>query len=86
MGWYLYFTHLRKIMSALTDLQAAVAKLGTDVSSALSAKDAQIASLQAQLAAAQASVGTSDADLASITASVNSIDSGLVPTGITPNP
>ena len=63
----------RQIMSALTDLQAAVAKLQGDVATKLTAKDAQIADLTAQLAAATAAANDGPA-LVDLTAQVNAID------------
>lgn len=78
MRWLMLRLYPRLIMSALTDLQAAVAKLATDVSTSLAAKDAQIADLTAQLAAAQASANDSDA-LVALTAQVNTIDAAVAP-------
>ena len=68
----------RQIMSALTDLQAAVAKLQGDVATKLTAKDAQIADLTAQLAAATAAANDGPA-LVNLTAQVNAIDATVAP-------
>jgi uncharacterized alpha-E superfamily protein len=68
----------RLIMSALTDLQAAVTKLQGDVSSKLAAKDAQIADLTTQLAAATAAANDGPA-LAELTAQVGAIDATVQP-------
>ena len=66
------------IMSALTDLQAAVAKLSTDVSTKLTAKDAQIADLTAQLAAVAQPAATAE-DLGALTNQVTAIDATVAP-------
>lgn len=79
MRWLMLLLYPRLIMSALTDLQAAVAKLGADVASKLSAKDSQIASLTQQLADAQATAGTPDSALVEVTASINAIDATVAP-------
>lgn len=68
----------RFIMSALTDLQASVAKLQTDVAAKLTVKDAQIADLQTQLAAAQAAANDGQA-LVDLTAQVQAIDATVQP-------
>lgn len=68
-----WFHRRRHIMSALTDLQAAVGKLQADVAAKLTAKDTQIADLTAQLAAAQALANDGPA-LVDLTAQVTAID------------
>jgi hypothetical protein len=68
----------RIIMSALTDLQAAVAKLSADVGTKLAAKDAQIADLTAQLAAAQAAASDGPA-LTDLASQVNALDATVQP-------
>ena len=77
MFWLLNRLFRSAIMSALTDLQSAVAKLDTDVAVKLAAKDAQIADLTSQLAAAQA--GTPDSALVDLTNAVNAIDAKVQP-------
>jgi hypothetical protein len=72
-----WFHRSRHIMSALTDLQAAVSKLQGDVSAKLTAKDAQIADLTAQLAAAQAEANDGPA-LVDLTAQVTAIDAAVL--------
>lgn len=57
-------------MSALTDLQAAVSKLSSDVDAFIAAN----------------SGGASDADLAAITSAITAIDVKVAPTTPTPTP
>ena len=73
-----WLCHRKRLMSALTDLQAAVTKLQGDVSTKLTAKDAQIADLTAQLALAQAA-GNDGPDLVNLTTQVNAIDATVSP-------
>jgi hypothetical protein len=56
-----------EIVAQLTDVQAAIAKLGTDIS-------AEIAAVTAKLQALQAAGGASPSDLDGLVASLNSLD------------
>lgn len=71
---------LEKIMSALTDLQAAVAAAtGVDGNAVatINALNAQVADLTKQLAAAQAASGTPDAALQPLTDALNAANASV---------
>lgn len=66
---FLIYEQLRHIMSALTDLQAAIATLATNVSDGV----AEIETLLAKIT----NPGTSDADVAAATAQISSIATAI---------